>query len=188
MRVVFFFEASITMEWVCEEKNTIQIVTSRCQSRVYNRYEISFCGYRTSVLQLISVASAAVSSSIKVFSSVTSLIKSTTTTTKDSYENWEDGLLTILFHPTRYYNESNRDPILIGGSLRRYVSVKKKNKNKKPKRNRKDQVMVAQEGRRKERRRGRARKKYKEKCSFMLGEVARLILRRFPCLEARDVV
>jgi len=130
MRVVFFFEASITMEWVCEEKNTIQIVTSRCQSRVYNRYEISFCGYRTSVLQLISVASAAVSSSIKVFSSVTSLIKSTTTTTKDSYENWEDGLLTILFHPTRYYNESNRDPILIGGSLRRYVSVKKKIKIK----------------------------------------------------------
>lgn len=25
------------------------------------------------------------------------------------------------------------------------------------------------------------KKKYKEKCSFMRGEVARLILRRFPC-------
>lgn len=77
--------------------------------------------YRMSVLQLISVASA-VSFSIKVFSPVTSLIKSsssTTTTTKDGYEKREAGLLAILFHPTRYYNESNRDPILIGDSLRR---------------------------------------------------------------------
>lgn len=78
---------------------------------------------RASVLQLISVASAVVSSSIKVFSPVTSLIKSSTTTTKDGYEKRETELRAILFHPTRYYNESNRDPILIGGSLRRDVSV-----------------------------------------------------------------
>lgn len=81
--------------------------------------------YRTSILQLISVASAAVSFSIKVFSLVTSLIKSTMTTTKDGYGKREAGLRAILFHPTRYYNESNRDPILIGGSLRRDVSVEK---------------------------------------------------------------
>lgn len=31
------------------------------------------------------------------------------------------------------------------------------------------------------------KKKYKEKCSFMRGEVARLILRRFPCTERRRI-
>lgn len=106
--------------------------------------------------------------------------------TKDGYEKREAELLAILFHPARYYNESNHDPILIGDSLRRDVSAEGKIKS------RSGTVKIKwrsreQEEERKDGADGRE-KKYKEKCSFMRGEVARLILRRFPCLEADDVV
>lgn len=119
--MLFFSEAPITMEERTKEKK----IQCRYQSlstayRLLRRYKMS-------VLQLISVTTAAVSSSIKVFSPVTSLIKSTTTT-KD--EKLAAELLAILFHPTRYYNESNRDPILIGDSLRRDVNVEGKIKSR----------------------------------------------------------
>lgn len=123
--MLFFSEASITIEEECTKKKKYNADSSRCQSCTRSPPT----AYKTSVLQLISVASAAVSSSIKVFSPVTSLIKSTTTT-KDSYEKREAEFLAILFHPTRYYNESNRDPILIGDSLRRDVSAEGKIKSR----------------------------------------------------------
>jgi len=37
---VVFSEASITMEWMCGGKNTMQIAAHRCQSRC----KVAFCG------------------------------------------------------------------------------------------------------------------------------------------------
>lgn len=172
-------------------------LSSFAVSRAYDRLKRSFAAVtKPSVLQLISVASPAVSFSIKVFSPVTSLIKSSSssssTTTAATNRAREAcararARLAILFHSTRYCNESNRDPILIGGSLRRDVSEEG---NKKPER--RGTVKIKWRSRKKEEATWKneergvgVEKKHKKTRSFMRREVARLIPRRFPCSRAR---
>lgn len=79
--------------------------------------------YEVSVPQLMSVVPDRVSSSIKVLSLATSLIKSSR-----NGERRGSGFSRYFF-TRRYCNESNRDPILIGGSL----PSDTRRENKKPK-------------------------------------------------------